>query len=414
MKQGLVRDNEERGLRRWWPPAVVAGTTVISSVVLPLLINEASESERAGWVRPAVAVVTFTIAMQAVRVERRRTRQRTVRRNEVEGVRRGPPPARLQGAATQSAERHPRVVCNRREAPGDPGTAGQVERLGTGLDRRDGGSVGLTARISPRPAGPLIDRGTAQAARVYDYLLGGVNNFEVDRQLAAKIYASAGGVENARLRVRANREFLGRAVRYLAGEAGIRQFLDLGTGIPHADNVHGIAQATAPDARVVYVDHDPVVLAHAHTLRSSSPLGATTFIYGDLRDDEQVLHQAAQTLDFSSPIALVIVGVLHHFRDDERPEIIVRRYLDALPPGSYLVLENIGKESDDVARLGELIENLPDAHFTLVPRTRAEMVRFFDGTEVIEPGVVFVDQWRPDGALPSYETRHPCGVGRKP
>ncbi len=168
---------------------------------------------------------------------------------------------------------------------------------------------------------------------MYDYLLGGVDNFEVDRQAAEEMYASAGGLDLARRRVRANRDFLGRAVRYLAGEAGITQFLDLGTGIPNADNVHGVAQATEPDARVVYVDHDPVVLAHAHTLQSSTPEGATTFIFGDLLDHENVLRQAAETLDFTKPIALVIVGVLHHFRDDEHPEEFVRTYLDARAVG---------------------------------------------------------------------------------
>ena len=260
----------------------------------------------------------------------------------------------------------------------------------------------------------LIDRDSAQAARVYDYLLGGVDHFAVDRQAAQTMYATAGGIELARRRVRANRDFLGRAVRYLAGEAGIDQFLDLGCGIPNADNVHGIAQQIAPNTRIVYVDHDPVVLAHAHTLKHSSPQGATTFIYGDLRDHETILHQATETLDFSKPTAVVMVGVLHHFHDDEHPENFVRAYLDAVCPGSYLVLENVGKESEHVAKVGEVMKDLPDAGFTLIPRTRAEMERFFTGTELIEPGLVFVDHWHPTGPLPDYETRHPCGIGRKP
>jgi hypothetical protein len=264
------------------------------------------------------------------------------------------------------------------------------------------------------PESALIDHGAAQAARVYDYLLGGDDNFEVDRQLAETMYASAGGVDKARIRVRANRAFLGRAVRYLAGEAGIRQFLDLGTGIPNADNVHGVARATAAECRVVYVDHDPVVLAYAHTLTEGAAEGTTTFVYDDLRHHEQVLRQASETLDLTEPVALVIVGVLHHFRDEEHPESIVRKYLDAVPSGSYLVLENIGKESDDVARLGEVMKDLPEAEFNLVPRTRADMERFFEGVDLIEPGIVFVDDWRPDGPPPEYETRHPCGVGRKP
>jgi hypothetical protein len=267
---------------------------------------------------------------------------------------------------------------------------------------------------SPPPGDPIIDTTVAQAARVYDYLLGGVDHFPVDRQAADRMYASAGGLDKARKRVRANRDFLGRAVRYLAGEAGIRQFLDLGTGIPNADNVHGVAHATAPDSRVVYVDHDPVVLAHAHVLRDSSPEGAGAFIYGDMRDHEVILSQAAETLDVSKPVAVVIVGVLHHFRDDEHPEAMVRRYIDAVPSGSYLVLENIGRESHDLTQLGQVMEGFSGADFTLVPRTRTELARFFEGLELVEPGVVFVDQWRPDGPLPDYETRHPCGVARKP
>jgi O-methyltransferase involved in polyketide biosynthesis len=269
---------------------------------------------------------------------------------------------------------------------------------------------------STPPADPLVDTTVAQAARAYDYLLGGVNHFQVDVEMVERMYATAGGVEKARRRVRANRNFLGRAVQFLAGEAGIRQFLDLGTGIPNADNVHAVAHATAPDARVVYVDHDPVVLAHAHILRDSTsdPEGAAVFIYGDMRDHDAILAQAADTLDFSQPVAVVMVGVLHHFRDDEHPEAMVRHYVDAVPSESYLVLENVGRESSDLTELGQVMEHLPDAGFTLVPRSRAELARFFDGLELVEPGLVFVDDWRPDGPPPDYKTPHPCGVARKP
>jgi O-methyltransferase involved in polyketide biosynthesis len=269
---------------------------------------------------------------------------------------------------------------------------------------------------SPPPPDPLIDTTVAQAARAYDYLLGGVNHFPVDVEAVERMYATAGGVDKARRRVRANRDFLGRAVRYLAGEAGIRQFLDLGTGIPNADNVHAVAHATAPDSRVVYVDHDPVVLAHAHVLleSTSDPEGAAAFIFGDMRDHETILTQAADTLDFAKPIAVVMVGVLHHFRDDERPETLVRHYVDAVPSGSYLVLENVGRESGDLTQLGQVMKDFQGAEFTLVPRTRAEVTRFFEGLELVEPGVVFVDHWRPDRPPPDYETPHPCGVARKP
>jgi hypothetical protein len=276
----------------------------------------------------------------------------------------------------------------------------------------------MTSDRQSEPLSPAvddaIDRNVAQAARAYDYLLGGVDNFEVDREAIRQMYATAGGVDLARKRVRANRDFLGRAVRYLAGEAGIRQFLDLGTGIPNKDNIHGVAQATAPDCRIVYVDHDPVVLAHAHTLRASTSEGKASFIFGDICDHERILTQAAETLDFSQPVAVVIVGVLHHFRDTDDPKSMVRRYLDAVPSGSYLMLEHIGRESDDLNKLGQVMVSFPGADFTLVPRTRAEVAEFFEGVELVDPGLVFVDSWRPDGPLPEYETRHPCGVGRKP
>jgi S-adenosyl methyltransferase len=261
--------------------------------------------------------------------------------------------------------------------------------------------------LTPPYEEALVDTSVSQEARAYDYLLGGVDNFEVDREAVLRMYGSAEGVELARRRVRANRDFLGRAVHYLAGEAGIRQFLDLGTGIPNADNVHGVAQATAPECRVVYVDHDPVVLAHAHKLRATTSQGKTSFIFGDIRDHESILRQARQTLDFDQPIGLVIVGVFHHFRDEEDPKALVRRYLDAVPSGSYLVMEQVGRENDAMQKLGH-------TDFTMVPRTRDEFAPFFDGVELIEPGLVFVDQWRPDGPVPDVETRHPCGVGRKP
>ena len=261
---------------------------------------------------------------------------------------------------------------------------------------------------------PHIDKDVARAARVYDYLLGGVDNFAVDREFAARMYANAGGVEQARKRVRAQRDFIVRAVRFLAGEVGIRQFLDLGTGIPNADDVHDVARRTAPDSRVVYVDHDPVVLAHSHTLRACGDQGAAAFVYGDMHHHQDILAKAAETLDLGEPTALVFAGVLHHFRDDEDPQAMVRHYLDAVPSGSYLVLDNIGKEREESAKLGEVMRDPQGAEFTLVPRSRAELEPFFAGVELVEPGLVFVDHWRPDGPLPEYETRHPCGVGRKP
>jgi SAM-dependent methyltransferase len=278
----------------------------------------------------------------------------------------------------------------------------------------------VTEEDSPLRGGPdvgfvNIDVDAAQSARMYDFLQGGVENFSVDRDAVKQITDQAVGLERSRKQVRAKRMFLGRAVRYLAGEAGIRQFLDIGTGIPSAENVHTVAQSVSPDCRVVSVDNDHVVLAYAHELRRSAPGGAADYIDGDLRNPEHILSQAAATLDFSKPIAVVFVGVLHHFPDDEDPWAIVRRYVDAVPSGSYVVIEHIGSEVEEMVKLGEAVKAVQaSANFTLIPRSLAEVGRFFEGLELIEPGLVFIDDWRPDGPPPEVETPNPCGVGRKP
>jgi hypothetical protein len=259
-----------------------------------------------------------------------------------------------------------------------------------------------------------IDIDVAQSSRMYDFLQGGVDSFSVDRAVAEQIANQAGGIELHRAQVRAKRRFFGRAVRYLAGEAGIRQFLDIGTGIPSSENVLTVAQATARDCRVVSVDNDHVVLAHAHELRRGTPEGAAAYIDGDLRDTDYIVSRAAGTLDFSKPIAVVFVGVLHHFPDDEDPWAIVRRYVDALPSGSFLVLEHVGGDSEEIVKLGEAVKAAKAANFTLIPRSFAEVARFFEGLELVEPGLVTVDGWRPDEPPSEYENTSPCGVGRKP
>jgi hypothetical protein len=260
-----------------------------------------------------------------------------------------------------------------------------------------------------------IDLSLAQSPRAYDYLQGGVAHFAADREAVDQIMAAAGGIEKARKRVRASRRFQVRAVRYLAGEAGVRQFLDLGTGIPNDNNVHRVAQATVPRCRVVSVDNDPAVLAYAHELEESPPGGAAAFLEGDMRDADDILSRAAATLDLDQPIALIFVGVLLHFRDDEDPWSMVRRYVDAVAPGSYLVIEHTGRESDDVARYDEVVESIPAAaNFTLVPRARDEVARFFDGLELVEPGLVYIEDWRPDGAADDdYVIPLHGAVGRK-
>lgn len=238
-----------------------------------------------------------------------------------------------------------------------------------------------------------IDTSVAHAARIYDYMLGGTTNFEADRQASHAAAALVpGGHETVTAGLRANRAFLGRAVQYLAAEAGIRQFLDVGSGIPVGDNVHDVAQGAAPESRIVYVDYDPIVLAHSHTLLTSTPEGKTVYIQEDLRHTDQVLEQAAATLDFSRPVGVIMVAIMHFFVDDEDPYGVVRRLVEAVPPGSYLVLSHLAR---DIYDLDPTYERLNAAtRETFVLRTHAEVVRFFDGLDVLDPGVVLVDQWR--------------------
>lgn len=242
-----------------------------------------------------------------------------------------------------------------------------------------------------------IDTTVAHPARVYDYWLGGSNNFPADREAAERVLAATPGL---RSRVRANRAFLARAVRYLAAEAGIRQFLDIGTGIPSANNTHEVAQAVAPDSRVVYADNDPIVLAHARSLLASTEEGATQYIDGDLRDASVILRAAAGTLDFTRPTALVLVGILHLIQDAEQPYRIVAGLMDALPPGSYLAIShpaidiNPG-QAEAQRRYNERVST-PQ---TL--RTHDQVTRFFEGLDLVPPGVVYVHAWRPDpGDIP--------------
>jgi hypothetical protein len=256
-----------------------------------------------------------------------------------------------------------------------------------------------------------IDTSVAHPARVYDYWLGGTNNFPADREAAERVLAATPGL---RFRVRANRAFLARAVRYLAGEAGITQFLDIGTGIPSADNTHQVAQAVAPDARVVYADNDPIVLTHARALLAGDSRGATQYVPGDLRDPAPILAAAAQTLDLGQPAALMLLGVLHLIQDDEGPYRIVAGLMDALAPGSYLVLSHPASDihpgqAEAQRRYNERVAT-PQ---TL--RSRAEVSRFFDGLDLVPPGLVYVHDWRPepqDAAPPGTASAY-GGVARK-
>ena len=266
---------------------------------------------------------------------------------------------------------------------------------------------------------PEIDTSVAHVTRVYDYLLGGKANFAVDRKAAEQAYAAwPGGLDGVRADARAHRALLGRIVRYLAGEAGIRQFLDIGTGIPKENNVHEVAQQVAPRARVVYVDYDPIVLAHAHKLLTSTPEGACAYIYGDLRNPEAILQKAADTLDFGRPIAIVLFGILHFFADAEHPYVIVARLVEALAPGSYLALSHLARDVHGEA-LTETFDRLnQQMSESVILRTQDEVARFFDGLDLVDPGVVQLPQWRPDpspeGTQPARQLPMWCAVGRKP
>ncbi len=262
---------------------------------------------------------------------------------------------------------------------------------------------------------PEINVGVAHPARVYDYFLGGKDNFAADRALGDALTAQ---VPSAPYSARANRAFLGRAVRYLVKERGIRQFLDIGTGIPSAGNTHEVAQALAPGTRALYVDNDPIVLSHARALTSSHPAGATAFIQADAREPGKILADPAlrETLDLAEPVALMLVSILPFFRDEENPQGIVSTLLDALPPGSYLTISHITADFIKPEQAASAVAAGQQSGVTYVPRSRAEIAAFFSGLDLVEPGVVPILTWRPDGGKPAdpHAASHYAGMARKP
>ncbi len=258
-----------------------------------------------------------------------------------------------------------------------------------------------------------LDTRHAHSARVYNYWLGGKDNFAADREAAEQAIAANPGIVAD---VRANRAFLVRAVRYLAAERGVRQFLDIGTGLPTASNTHEVAQAVVPDARIVYADNDPMVLAYARALLTSTREGATAYLDADLRDPSAIVRAASATLDFSQPIALMLLIILHLIPEADDPYGIVASLVGALPAGSYLVLSHPASDiraaemADMTKRVNERMSG-PKATM----RDRAAITRFFDGLELLEPGVVQPQLWRPDPGItgPPQVTAW-CGVARKP
>jgi hypothetical protein len=241
-----------------------------------------------------------------------------------------------------------------------------------------------------------FDTSVAHIARVYDYWLGGKDNFEADRIAGEEALAAYPDLVSS---VRANRAFLARGVRFLAGEAGVRQFLDIGTGIPSANNTHEVAQDVAPASRVMYVDNDPIVLAHARALLVGRPEGTTDYLDADLRETEKILDQARGLLDFSQPVAVMLVAVLHLIGPEDHPHSIVSQLMDAVPPGSYLLLSHVASdiEPEKMAEMGKRLNRLLAQKGFY--RNQAEVTQFFTGLELLEPGVVPVQHWRQDSEI---------------
>jgi hypothetical protein len=254
----------------------------------------------------------------------------------------------------------------------------------------------------------------AHPARRYDYWLGGKDNFAADRESGDAIAAQYPAIRTA---VVENRRFLRRAVTFLAGEAGVRQFLDIGTGLPTANNTHDVAQAVAPDARIVYVDNDPLVLVHARALLTSSPEGATTYVEADLREPEKILDDPdlRRTLDFSRPVALMLLAILHFVPEQDDPYRIVARLVEALPPGSYLVASHATSDYLPPRLVADIAAG---RHGQGRLRTEAEFARFFTGLDLVPPGIVPVPEWRaehePQPRPSAADTAMYCAAARIP
>lgn len=248
------------------------------------------------------------------------------------------------------------------------------------------------------------------SARIWNYWLGGKDNYAVDRKAGDQYKEIFPGIAVV---ARSSRGFLTRAVRYLAGEAGLRQFLDIGTGLPTANNTHEVAQAIAPEARVVYVDNDPVVLAHARALLSSSRGGAIDYVHADVRDPETILTKAAETLDFAQPIAVMTLMILQYVPDADHPHQLVRRIMDAVPAGSYLTISDTTRDIDTARVAGTTSQLNARMPTNLHLRSRTEIAGFLDGLDLVAPGLVPLPEWRarpePGHIIPCY-----AGIGRKP
>ena len=259
---------------------------------------------------------------------------------------------------------------------------------------------------------PEFDNNVPHIARVYDYWLGGKDNFEVDRELGEKTIEA---YPNIVFTVRTNRAFLARSVTYLARDAGVRQFLDIGTGIPTANNTHEVAQRLAPESRIVYADNDPVVLTHAQALLRSTPEGACAYLDADLREPGQILAAAAETLDFSKPVGVMLIAVMQFIADDDDARAITGQLLAGCAPGSFLTMTHPARDVD-AGQVSEMVRRLNESVAEKVTtRDHDGVVRLFDGLELVPPGVVRAPQWRPESELAEASPAALwAGVGRKP
>jgi trans-aconitate methyltransferase len=258
-----------------------------------------------------------------------------------------------------------------------------------------------------------FDTSVAHQARIYDYLLGGKDNYAADREAAEatlKVWPEFG------FACQSNRAFLDRVIRYLAADAGIRQFLDLGTGIPTAGNTHQVAQEIAPESRVVYVDYDPIVLAHARALLTNHEAGATDYIHADLRDSDAILAQARRLLDFTKPVAVTLLLILHAIPDSDDPRGIVATLMDAVPSGSYLAISHPASDVLGQAEKDGVMSTLNQrAQQQFTPRSREQVAQLFAGLDLVEPGLVLVEQWHSGaGTGDTRKSAIWCAVGRKP
>jgi len=268
----------------------------------------------------------------------------------------------------------------------------------------------VTQEQSGRP--PRFDPSVASIARIYDYWLGGKDNFKADREAGDLMIQQYPGIVQG---VRMNRAFLGRAVHYLAAEAGIRQFLDIGTGLPSSNNTHEVAQRAAPYSRIVYVDNDPIVLNHAQALLTSTPEGACAYIDADIRDTAKIVKDAANVLDFSQPVAVCLIMILQFVPDDDDPWQIARALMDSVPSGSYLAVAHPASDVDQ--EVGPALRQLSTrmGGTRAAPRSHQQVSEFFGGLEMVDPGLVQLHRWRPGpGVDGTRDLAAYGGVGRKP